>query len=219
SGAATSRSSSTRPKGTRRIATRSRSVGRRSSAACRTSRPSPRPLRPPKASRPWATARSRCGRSRSTTATTPEAQDPAAALAGVVQALERPLTYLASDDFRRAGETTLPLDAIAERIARARAAGAAALDPVLGELADIVAALRAREGDAATLLRRAHGLLLRLRPAVAVEGWREYHATERAPDAALAALAAPASAVRAVGPKRSGELARFGLKTVEDVLY
>jgi ATP-dependent DNA helicase RecG len=137
----------------------------------------------------------------------------------VVQALERPLTYLASDDFRRAGETTLPLDAIAERIARARAAGAAALDPVLGELADIVAALRAREGDAATLLRRAHGLLLRLRPAVAVEGWREYHATERAPDAALAALAAPASAIRAVGPKRSGELARFGLKTVEDVLY
>jgi RecG-like helicase len=36
---------------------------------------------------------------------------------------------------------------------------------------------------------------------------------------ALAALAAPASAIRAVGPKRSGELARFGLKTVEDVLY
>src|SRR5204862_6663973 len=29
----------------------------------------------------------------------------------------------------------------------------------------------------------------------------------------------PASAIRAVGPKRSAELARFGLKTVEDVLY
>src|SRR3989442_879218 len=36
---------------------------------------------------------------------------------------------------------------------------------------------------------------------------------------ALAALAQPAQAVRGIGPQRAAELARFGLATVEDLLY
>src|SRR5262249_52314269 len=50
-------------------------------------------------------------------------------------------------------------------------------------------------------------------------GWREYHVSGRAPAPALASLAQDVAAIRSVGPKRSAELVRFGLKTIEDVLY
>jgi ATP-dependent DNA helicase RecG len=144
---------------------------------------------------------------------------PGATLADVVQALERPLAYLAADDFRRAQYTTLPLDAIADRIARARAGAGPAAVAVLEELAEIVTSLQGRTGDPATLLRRAHALLPRLGPAQAPDRWRDYHTASGAPDGALASLGAPVATVRAVGPKRSAELLRFGLKTVEDLLY
>jgi ATP-dependent DNA helicase RecG len=137
----------------------------------------------------------------------------------VLQALERPLEYLAADDFRRAAETTLPLDAIAARIARARSAADAATAAVLTELDDVVQALQARAGDATPLLRRAHGLVKRLRAAPATSEWRDYGASDRVTPPALAKLAAPVATLRAVGPKRSADLVRFGLATVEDVLF
>jgi ATP-dependent DNA helicase RecG len=137
----------------------------------------------------------------------------------VLQALERPLAYLAADDFRRAGETGLPLEAIAARIERARAASGPEHGAVLAELAEIVEALGRRAGDPVLLLRRAHGLLPRLQGARTGTAWSEYHATARPPEPALASLAQGVAAVRSVGPKRSAELVRFGLKTVEDVLY
>src|SRR6185295_13256788 len=42
---------------------------------------------------------------------------------------------------------------------------------------------------------------------------------ERAPEVALAGLAAPVSGIHGVGPKRSAELVRFGLATIEDLLF
>ncbi len=137
----------------------------------------------------------------------------------MLQALERPLEYLATDDFRRASETMLPLEAIATRIARARAASDVEQGPVLAELAAIVATLLERGGDPVPLLRRAHALLPRLRGETGGSAWREYRATDRLPDTALAILNGPVSAARGVGPKRSAELVRYGIKTVEDLLY
>jgi ATP-dependent DNA helicase RecG len=140
-------------------------------------------------------------------------------VAEVLQALERPLEYLAADDFRRAADTTLPLDAIGARIARARAGADVATAPVLAELDDVVASLRARAGEPAPLLRRAHGLVQRLRAAPPATGWSDYRASGRVAPGALARLAAPVESLRAVGPKRRADLVRFGLATVEDVLY
>src|SRR6185503_13880187 len=212
--------SSTRRPGERPIAIPSRSAGRRSNAGCRTSPPSPPPRRPPRASRPCCGDRSRCARCRCITVPRSDAPPaPGGALAEVLQALERPLEYLATDDFRRAGETMLPLEAIATRIARARAASDGEHEPVLAELAGIVATLLERGGDPVPLLRRAHALLPRLRGEAGDGPWREYRVTDRLPDAALAILNGPVSAARGVGPKRSAELVRYGIKTVEDLLY
>ena len=137
-------------------------------------------------------------------------------LAEVVQALERPLAYLAARDYRGLEHTRLPLEAIAERIERAQAGAGATAAAALAELSTIVGQLRAGGPDGPALLRRAHRLLPALRSA----------ATEVAPprsardvDLDLAALGQPSQAIRGVGPKRGAELARFGLTTVEDVLF
>src|SRR5438445_670895 len=85
----------------------------------------------------------------------------------------------------------------------------------------ILAALRegsAREQE--QLLRRAHALLPTLREAAAAPPpWSEYRPSPAPVGTALAALAQPAQAVRGIGPQRAAELARFGLATVEDLLY
>jgi ATP-dependent DNA helicase RecG len=142
-----------------------------------------------------------------------------APLAELLQALAPPLEYLAADGFRRLDQTRLPLLALAARLARARAQAPA--DAALAELDAILAALREgapREHE--RLLRRAHALLPALRDAAAAPaGWTEYRATPGAVGPALAALAQPTHAIRAVGPKRAADLDRFGLRTVEDVLY
>jgi ATP-dependent DNA helicase RecG len=140
-------------------------------------------------------------------------------LADLLQTLAPPLEYLAGDDFRRLESTRLPLAAVAERMSRARAAGAGA--PVLEELEGIIAALGERPArEHADLLRRAHALLPALRAAASAPApWNDYRSTTSAPEAALKALAQPAQFARGVGPKRAAELARFGLNTVEDLLY
>jgi len=142
-----------------------------------------------------------------------------APLADLLRALAPPLEYLAADEFRRTDQTRLPLPALAERVARARAAAPAL--PALGELDAILAGLRDRpSAEHGALLRRAHALLPHLRDASAAPPpWAEYHATSAPVAGALAALAQGVESIRAVGPKRGEELRRFGLSTVEDVLY
>src|SRR5262249_57344091 len=49
--------------------------------------------------------------------------------------------------------------------------------------------------------------------------WGESRAADTPVGPALAALSQPLDAVRGVGPKRAADLARFGLRTVEEVLY
>ena len=144
-------------------------------------------------------------------------------LAALLTALAPPLEYLAADDFRHAARTMLPLDAIEHRLDAARAAtvdppGVAALD----ELHDLLARLATASPEArAALLRRAHALLPPLRrlagePAAPPSDYAESHGGFAG---ALAALAASVDRVPGVGPKRAKELERFGLATVEDVLY
>src|SRR5262249_18793544 len=160
-------------------------------------------------SRPCCRVRSPCARCRSTIARTRDAvstrEEP---LEEVVQALERPLAYLAARGFRGVEHTRLPLDAIAERIARARREARGDVAQALAALDEIVAALRGEPAARPELLRRAHALLPALREGAAP---REQRPSAAAVEAALAALAAPAHAVRSVGPKRAAELARFRL--------
>jgi len=169
----------------------------------------------------------------------------AAPLAELLAALAPPLDWLAADDFRRAGQTRLPLAALAERLARARAGAPAGIAPALADLDAIMAVLAGGQGDdPAPLLRRAHALLPALRaaagaaaapptraseaPAAAPEppagpraptSWDDYRPSGASIEAGLAALRGGVAAIRAVGPKRAAELGRFGLETVEDVLY
>ena len=146
---------------------------------------------------------------------------PAAApLAELLRALAPPLEYLAADDFRRLDQTRLPLPALAERLARARASGPPGAAAPLAELERILAALREGSArDQERLLRRAHALLPTLREAAgAPPPWSEYRPSPAPVGPALAALAQPAQAVRGIGPQRAAELARFGLATVEDLL-
>jgi ATP-dependent DNA helicase RecG len=144
-----------------------------------------------------------------------------APLAELLQALAPPLEYLAADGFRRLDQTRLPLVALAERVARARAAAPAAAGAALAELEDILAGLSGGPGRAhERLLRRAHALLPALRAAAtAPPAWTEYHPAPGALEPALAVLRASTEAVPGVGPRRAADLARFGLATVEDILY
>jgi ATP-dependent DNA helicase RecG len=145
-----------------------------------------------------------------------------APLDDLLRALAPPLEYLAADGFRRLETTRLPLSALAERIVRARAEGRAEVAAPLAELEAILAGLgRQPVREHADLLRRAHALLPVLREAAAaLPLWDEYHPTTAASvEPALAALAQPAQFARGVGPKRAADLARFGLASVEDLLY
>jgi ATP-dependent DNA helicase RecG-like protein len=141
-----------------------------------------------------------------------------APLAELLRTLGPPLEYLAADDFRRLDQTRLPLATLAERTARARAEAGGVAEAPLAELEEILEALRggaAREREG--LLRRAHALLPVLRDAAA--GWTAYRPTPEPAGPALAALRAGLESLPGVGPKRAAELARFGLRSVEDVLY
>jgi ATP-dependent DNA helicase RecG len=143
----------------------------------------------------------------------------AAPLAELLRALAPPLEYLAADGFRRLDQTRLPLPALAERVRRAREAGPPGAAGALAELDDILDRLRGgAEGE--PLLRRAHALLGTLRAAAtAPTAWTEYRAPREPVAPALAALSQSVEAVRAVGPKRAGDLRKFQLASVEDLLY
>jgi ATP-dependent DNA helicase RecG len=142
--------------------------------------------------------------------------------AELLAALSPPLEYLAATDFRGSDRTGLPLQVLAERLARVRSDPPPGLEDVLAELASVLDALRgAPQEHRGALLRRAHALLLALRTAEVAPArpWDEYRTGPGAVEASLATLGQPVATLRAVGPKRAAELARFGLATVEDVLW
>jgi ATP-dependent DNA helicase RecG len=140
-------------------------------------------------------------------------------LAELVRALAPPLDYLAADEFRRLERTRLPLPALAERVRLARTASPPEALPALAELETILEGLRGGQ-QAEPLLRRAHALLPALRDiAAAPPAWTDYRPSAVPVAPALAGLGQSVEAVRAVGPKRAADLARFRLRTVEDVLY
>ena len=145
----------------------------------------------------------------------------AAPLEELLRALAPPLEYLAADGFRRLDQTRLPLSALLERAERAHAAAPASVRPLLEDLRRILEALGSdAPADREALLRRAHALLPALRRAAdAPAAWTEYRPAEDALAERLAALATPVTTIAGVGPKRAEELARFGLHTVEDLLY
>ncbi len=142
-------------------------------------------------------------------------------LAELLQALAPPLEYLAADDFRRLDQTRLPLDALAARLARARAGSGGAAAAPLAELSEVFATLQHEPAEThGAALRRAHALLPALREAVGTTpAWADYRPAIGPVEPALAALAGSVEVVRAVGPKRTADLARFGLATVEDLLF
>jgi ATP-dependent DNA helicase RecG len=141
------------------------------------------------------------------------------ALLELLAALAPPLEYLAATNFTRAARVGLPLDALAERIARARGDQAGDLRGPLSELDEIIGLLRgASPEDRADLLRRAHALLPVLRGAAETAGAPAV-AEAADVDAALGVLGLPVERIAGVGPKRAAELSRFGLVTVEDVLW
>jgi ATP-dependent DNA helicase RecG len=142
--------------------------------------------------------------------------------AELLAALSPPLEYLAATDFRGSDRTGLPLQVLAERLARVRSDPPPGLEDVLAELASVLDALRgAPQEHRGALLRRAHALLLALRTAEVAPArpWDEYRTGPGAVEASLATLGQPVATLRAVGPKRAAELARFGLASVEDVLW
>ena len=142
-------------------------------------------------------------------------------LAELLQALAPPLEYLATDDFRRLDQTRLPLDALAARLAHARAGSGGAAAAPLAELSEVFATLQHEPAEThGAALRRAHALLPALREAVGTTpAWADYRPAIGPVEPALAALAGSVEVVRAVGPKRTADLARFGLATVEDLLF
>src|SRR5437867_3191606 len=140
-------------------------------------------------------------------------------LAELLRALAPPLEYLAADDFRRVQQTHLPLPALAERVARARTAASPAAAATLVELERILGEL-ASGPPREELFRRAHALLPLLRDAAAAPTpWSDYRPSTAPLAAALESLARPIDSIHGVGPQRAAQLARFGLRSVEDVLY
>jgi len=99
-----------------------------------------------------------------------------------------------------APEVRVVLERLAEILERLPVAPTAADVPVLGEAADLLARLRSIPRG-----RTEAGYRPTTDPEVAERG--------------LARLGAPVASLRGVGPKRGAELERFGLRTIEDVLY
>jgi len=135
----------------------------------------------------------------------------------LLRIVEPPLRYLATARPRRLAPNALPTARIFELIDRAAEEGRAdrgALERLRALVADFpLDAEDARHRRAAEGLREIERLKQSPVPATL------YAATDGDLGPALALLAASAQFVKGVGPKRAEQLARFGIATVEDVLY
>lgn len=169
---------------------------------------------------------------------------PSDPLADLVSSAARPLTYLRDADAGQRARTRLPVAAWLKHLDRLDSE-----QPVLAELGEIFRQLDDAEARQQTeLLDRALALLGQLagkppptpleraaaargepkppvpvaeepRPKPAPKPLRETPPTAEEIRAYLSALAQPVTALHGVGPQRAKELAKFGLETVEDVLY
>jgi ATP-dependent DNA helicase RecG len=148
------------------------------------------------------------------------AASPRAAVAELVRIAEPPLRYLASARPKHLGANPLPTERILALIDQAVEEG----DGDRDALARLRALFADFPLDAETerVRRATEGLRdverLKQGPVVA-GGVAAYAATTSDPAAALQLLAQSAQFLKGVGPKRAEQLARFGLVTVEDVLY
>ncbi len=137
----------------------------------------------------------------------------------LLRIVEPPLRYLSTAHPRRLAPNALPMKRILELIDRAAAEAKADRD-ALGRLRAILVdfpldAEEARQRRAEEGLREVERLKHPPAPLPALL----YAASEGDVAAMLALLSAPAQFLKGVGPKRAAELARFGIATVEDVLY
>ena len=146
------------------------------------------------------------------------ATTPSTAIDELLRIVEPPLRYLATARPTRLAANALPTARILELIDRA----AAEQGGDLGALDKLRALFHDFPLDADDARRRsaAAGLheLDRLKQRRSVPA-RTYAPTEDEITAALGILSASAQFLKGVGPKRAEQLARFGLATVEDVLY
>jgi ATP-dependent DNA helicase RecG len=147
---------------------------------------------------------------------------PADPLAQFLEAVRRPLDFLAAASGATAARTVLPGRALA---ARGRALRTSLPDgpqrhdlDVLCERLEQLETAPASERIALAKDARAHAASL-VSPAAAPEAAPEYHPTGGDVAAALERLRQPVQYVKDVGPRRAEQLRKFGITTLEDVLY
>jgi ATP-dependent DNA helicase RecG len=135
----------------------------------------------------------------------------------LLRIVEPPLRYLATANPKRLAPNALPTARILELIEQAAAEGGAdrsALERLRVLVSDFPLDVEdARHRHAAEGLRALERLKRPAAPAAV------YLPTEGDLGPALALLAAPAQFLKGVGPKRAADLGRFGIATLEDILY
>ena len=142
---------------------------------------------------------------------------PTSAIEELLRVVEPPLRYLSTARPRRLAANALPTQQILALIDRAVAEGRVDR-AALGRLRDLFANFPVDAEDARH--RRAEEGLreverLKHPPAETIV----YAATSADVAPALTLLASPVQFLKGVGPKRAEQLARFGIETIEDLLY
>ena len=139
-------------------------------------------------------------------------------LEDLVRTLTPPLEYLVGAP-HQISPAALPLKTIHEKLARA--SGGARDAPVQETLTEIAASLdRLATEPSVALVRRVLELLAKLDAAPAASSARPAYIRSTAPARPqLEALRMSVQYVKGVGPKRGDQLAKFGLSTVDDLLF
>ena len=150
----------------------------------------------------------------------PPAADP---LARFLDAVRRPLEFLAAAPATTAARTRLPARELAEqgRAVRTRLPDGPQrhhLDALCEQLDQLAAADPTKRR---ALANACHGLLAQIAspPAARAEPAAVYHASSGDLAAALARLSRPVQYAKEVGPRRAAQLGKFGIETVEHLLY
>ena len=151
----------------------------------------------------------------------PPAGDP---LAQFLDAVRRPLDFLANAPAATAARTQLPGRELAARgrAARSRLPSGEArerLDALCEQLERYEQARPAERGAVARACQRLVAQLLAPARGREVEAPPAYRSTAGGVSAALERLRKPVQFAKDVGPRRAEQLRKFGIETVEDLLY